>query len=704
VILGVDVGGTFTDAVLLDSKSGEVRRAKVPTTPEDQSVGTLACIPALGIDVDALTRFCHGTTTGINAVLQRRGARTALLCTQGTRDLLDTGRLTRERESLYEATWIRPHQARPLVHRRHIREVPGRLLYDGTVYEELDEQAVRRELEFLRDEGIESIAVCLLNSYANLEHERRVVELIREIIPDAYVQSSEIRPVVGEYSRTSAVVIDAYSGPVVARYLKRLRSGLDEAGYGGPAVIMQMNGGVRTLEHTSTHFPAYTLESGPVAGLLGAEYWSRSYLQTANLICMDIGGTSTDIGLIIDGVAQAVDEWEVEWALPLGFPAIDVRSIGAGGGSLLQVDKMGTFRVGPESAGALPGPASYGMGGVLATITDAHVVLGALTPDRFLGGAISLDVDAAAQAIGSLASVLQMTPLEVAAGAVELMNRNIESEITKTVFDRGMHVHEFALFAYGGAGPLHAVDVARAAGIPEVVVPPTAGGFSATGLSMAPAKVEQALSEVEELDAFDLNLLNARFQELEDRAVAELAGQQVDAAQVEVTRSLYGMYQGQSFSNQLSLPEWPLTAAGVDEWKRRFDEMYDRLYGYSAPDTGVTVTTLNVMATGPRIPLMLPEVATGTAEPAGESVVGRHDLTFGSRTYRDVAYYSRDALLAGNRIVGPAVIEDDMTSVLIPPDSAATIDRYGNVRIAVGSASSGPNLDNVPAAVGARRP
>ena len=308
-ILGVDVGGTFTDGILVGARSGEVRRAKVPTTPEDQSVGTLQTLPGVDLEPSELAKFCHGTTVGINALLQRRGAKVGLLCTEGMRDMLDVGQFTRAPEGLYDPLWTRPHQERPIVHRRHIREITARTLFDGSTHVAFDEDQVRAELEFLRDEGVEAVGVCLLHAYTDLSHEERVIELAREIMPDAYLQSSRVRPVVGEYTRTTAIALDAYTGPVVTKYLQRLDDRLRGAGYESPAVIMQMNGGVRTLTRTIESFPAYTMLSGPVAGVLGAEYYGREVADAENLVCVDIGGTSTDLGLVLDGEAQTDNDW-----------------------------------------------------------------------------------------------------------------------------------------------------------------------------------------------------------------------------------------------------------------------------------------------------------------------------------------------------------------------------------------------------------
>jgi N-methylhydantoinase A len=680
-IVGVDVGGTFTDATLIDGATGEIRRAKVATTASAQQSGVLAALGELGAASDKMTLFSHGTTVGLNAFLQRRGAKTGLICTEGTRDMLDMGRLRRDNaDGLYDPNWKRPQQERPVVHRRYIREVPGRVLHDGTEHLGFDEQAVRRELEFLRDEGIVAVGVCLLNSYVNLDHEQRVVDLVREILPDAYVQSSSFRPVVGEYGRTVGVVVDAYTGSVISQYLARLQEALADVGYDGAAVIMQMNGGVRTLDRTMSSFPAYTLESGPVAGMLGAEYYGRKFVGRDNLVCIDIGGTSTDVGLVVGGQAVEVDEWEIEWGFTLGVPAIDVRSIGAGGGSLIQVDHMGTLRVGPESAGADPGPMAYGRGGIQPTITDAHVVMGTLRPETFLGGRMALDVDAAYAGIKRIADQLEMSPEKLALQAIRLMDAGIEAEVSRMVFDRGMDIRSFSLFAYGGAGALHAAEVARLAGIDETIVPQLAGGFSTIGLVTAPPKVEQSASRVEELRALDLDAVSATFDGLERRVIEDLGAQSVDAGDVQITRTMYGMYTGQSFSNEVPLDGWPLSPELLARWRERFDAMYDRLYGYSAPEIDVTLTTLRVIGAGRGLEVALPPIEGGGG-PLSTGGAVQHPLHLGDEEVSGASFYDREGLHHGDSLVGPAVINDDATTIFVPAGTAAEVDEYGNVRL-----------------------
>lgn len=680
--LGIDVGGTFTDAVLVSIEEGTVRRAKVRTTPEDQSAGVLEALAAFDIDPSDITTFTHGNTVAINALLERKGPRTALICTEGTRDSLDMGGLVRPNgPDLYDASWIRPHQIRPLVHRRYIRDIPERLTYDGAVHVPLDEAVVRKEIEFLKSEDVTSVAICLLHAYRNAEHEEAVRKIIAEVMPDAYVQSSSVRPVIGEYDRTFAVVLNAYTGPLITDYLRKLRARLVENGYGGDVLITQMNGGVRTLERTIDELPAYAIQSGPTAGLLGAESYAGEVLDERNYVCIDIGGTSTDIGLVNDGVAQRTDDWEFEFGIRLGFPALDVRSIGAGGGSIISIDELGTLSVGPESAGSEPGPACYGRGGTQPTMTDAMVALGVVHPDLFLDGRMNLSKDAAVEALDTVAEPLGMTHLELAWGAFGLMNAQIESEASKIIFEAAVDPTGFVVLAYGGAGPIHATSVAHMLGMKRVVIPYFPGGFSALGMVAAPLRVEKAVSIVDDVDVLGADRLASIFEALDSDAVADLAGQGVSESEVVIERSLHGHYKGQGFANRVVLREWPLTDEAIANWKNDFHEFYERAYGYSAPETPIEVTTMTVTATGARGKIPLTRVETGTDTPPDSALEMRSEVSLDGRTTQEIPFYKRQSLLAGNRVAGPAVIDDGLSTILVAEHTTATIDPFGNVLI-----------------------
>lgn len=680
--LGIDVGGTFTDGVAHDLETGELIRMKVSTTPVDQSDGTVDLLQRFPFSAGDVAAFHHGATVGLNAVLTRGGAKTGLLCTAGFRDLLDIGQLYRpDGDDLYDPQWIRPHQARPIVHRRHRREIAERLRDDGAVHEALDEAAARREIEFLHNEGIESIAICLINAYANDTHERRLRELITEIIPDAYVQVSTVQARAGEYKRTFSVVLDAYAGPAITHYLGRLRGRMREMGFGGDLQIMQMTGGLRNADATISDFPALTMASGPVAGILGAEFYAGQAINARSLVCVDIGGTSTDIGFVQDGRALITDDWEVDEGMPLGVATVDVSSIGAGGGSLVRVDDFGTLSVGPESAGAVPGPVAYGRGGIEPTLTDCYLVLGYVEPSLFLGGQMDLDREASRAAFEPLAAKLDTTPEGVARAAYDLVNRDIVNAVRAKVFDRALDVRDYALFAYGGAGPLHAVATAQGLGVNSVVVPYFPGGFSALGMLTSRAKIEKVGAQMRPLDELAPAELTQTFETLEREVREDLKVQGVTGDVIEIDRSIYVMYVGQSSDNRLHVSDGPVDADGIEAIKRATDAHYDAVYGYVAPELGVFVTTLAVSGEGGAPDLRLPEIEAGSETPPVAAEKARGQARFDGPDPVETPFLARAELLAGNVIEGPAVIDDELGTILVPPATRAVVDEHATITI-----------------------
>lgn len=680
-LVGIDVGGTFTDAVAYEPATGVLKRAKVPTT-KPQSDGTMSVFEALGITLAEVSTIYHGFTVGLNAVLTRSGAKTALLCTMGFRDLMDIGRVERPfGDPLYDPHWVRPHQDRPIVERRYRRELVGRLRYDGLVHEELDEQRLREELQFLAAEGIEAVAVCLMNAYADVHAEDRVVELVREYLPDAYIQSSKVLPVAGEFERTFAVAIDAYTGPEISRYLIGLRERLNAAGYTTQIQVMQMNGGLRTLDASIADFPALTLSSGPVAGALGAEYYARHILGEGDLVCVDVGGTSTDLAMIQSGTPAITDNWEIEQAIPLGIPTVDVRSIGAGGGSLVRIDHVGTMSVGPDSAGARPGPVGYGFGGTVPTLTDAYITLGYVASELFLGGAMKLHVDDAAAALEQLGAQLEVSAEDLAESVYQHVSRDIANAVRRMAFDNACDLGASSLFAYGGAGPLHAVEVAKSLGMKEAIVPFFPGGFSALGMIVSKPKVVYMVAPMRRLSLFTTEELAETVTELEQRCRNDLAEQGVTAEQTVVERHVYVMYAGQSFDNRLPLRTWPFTESSLRELRDQVDDYYERVYGYSGSDLQVVITKVSVTGQGVGAGLTLPKIEAGSAQPSDDAVGLRRDIYFGGQWHTAVPFYLRDRLRAMNVLAGPAIIDDALGTTFLPPGARARVDDYGTIRM-----------------------
>jgi N-methylhydantoinase A len=683
--VGVDVGGTFTDAVAFDEETGEITRTKVLTTAHDQSEGTMAALMRLAPDPAAVASFHHGYTVGLNAGLTRQGAKAGLLVTAGWRDLVDTGRLWRPfTDDLYDPTWVRPHEERPLVQRRLRREVPERLRHDGEVLLEIDEDATRREIEFLRDEGVESVGICFMHGYRHADHERRVRELVEEIMPGAYVQMSEIWPLAREFERTFVVMLDAVTGPPVVRYLDNLEARLREEGFGARVEIMQVDGGLRTSE-SSKRAPVYTLMSGPVAGILGAEFYSRELLDGRSLACVDIGGTSADLGLVRNGHAELTNEWQLEHGIPLAVTMLDIRSIGAGGGSLIRLDEVGSVAVGPESAGSDPGPACYGRGGETPAMTDAYVVMGLLQPDLFLGGEMELDIEAARRALDAVGEPIGLSPERLAEGAYAITNTKIAAAIGAITVERGVDPREMSLCAYGAAGPMHAVPVARELGIEDVIVPYFPGGFSAFGMTVGTSRVEHSQAVMCPLD----ELTEERLGEITDAAALrcrdDLREQGVRDEEMAISFGYYAMYAGQGMDNRLPLPGKPHdapTMAGVAE---DFHEFYDWRYGYRAPEIPIFVTSIAAVGVAVSAPIKLPDLPdrVTVGGTIADAIVRRADLQLDGVVHVDAPFYDREALRVGDRVPGPCIIDDHLGTVVVNDGAVAHVLEHGTLRIYV---------------------
>lgn len=688
-VVGIDVGGTFTDAVIYNEVDGKIHRTKVLTTAQDQSIGVLKAFKQfyedLDIDSTEIRRFNHGYTVGINAALTRTGAKTGLLCTKGHREKLDSGGLDRPFDvaSLYNPYWQRPHQVSPIVPRRYRREITERMREDGVPLVTLSEEDVRREVEFLRSEGIQSIAVCFINSYQAPDHEERVREIIEQIFPEAYVQTSSIHPVAGELKRTWIVTLDAYCGPAINTYLERLKFRMaQEIGFDSEIFIMQMGGGLRTID-TIVKAPVNTLQSGPVAGMLGSEYYSRAVLDGKDLVCFDVGGTSTDIGLVKETKADVTTDWEVENSIPCAIPAVDVRSIGAGGGSLIIVDDMGSLRVGPESAGSRPGPACYKLGGTQPAVTDACVAMGLIQPELFLDGKMGLDKSLAIKALQEVGEKINMDPITLAQGAYEIVTLNIAEAIDKMLISKGLHPKGFSLMAFGAAGPLFGVNTARELSIPEVIVPYFPGGFAALGMLTSRLKAEYSKSPMLKLDAVGPERLNELYKEVESQCIEDLVAQGVAPADIKLERTMCGMYQGQSWDQRVSLPVMAYTQDNFNSIRKSFDDYYDSVFGYKAEEIPIFMTTIGAIAYGPEPSIKLPVIEQGPEKPSSEAIVFYREVFLDRKAYKEVPFYDRFKLKAGNRIHGPAIIDDHLSTIVVNEGAVANVDSYGNLIIKV---------------------
>ena len=674
VIVGIDTGGTFTDVTLLDPATGRLWTAKTPSTPDDPSRGfgngiaeALKVSGRSGVDI---ARVLHGTTIATNLILEGKGARTALITTAGFKYVLEIGRQdVPRRASLF--AWVKPKRPVPP---EHIFEVAGRIGPDGGELQPLDEVAVRSAARAMRGQGIASIAVVLLHSYANTAHERRVAAIVTEENPGALVSlSSDVLPVFREYERSMTTILNASVMPVVAAYVERLDRRIAEEGIRAPLLLMKSSGGV-TSTRSVRRAPVETALSGPAAGAVGAAYVGAN-CGHKNLIGIDIGGTSADISLIHGGEPGLTTNGRVgNW--PVGLPIVDIATIGAGGGSIARVSDTGALSVGPESAGAVPGPVCYARGGVEPTVTDAHLVLGHLPP-YLLGGRFKLDAEAARHAVRRrIAEPLGMSVEAAARGILAIVDNNMVGAIRVVSVERGHDPRDFSLLPFGGAGPLHGSALARLLGMPTIVVPPGPGVLSALGLLVSNLKAEFTRTCLQKAGAFDIATIARVFAELEREARAWLDAEAVPAETRRIAWHASLRYQHQGF--ELSLP-WSgreATQTSAQATVAAFHRLHERLYTFAQEDTPVEIVTLRVDAAG-----VFPAPAMRELPPAGplEAALAGTQAVFFEGGRADAAIYARERIGAGARIVGPAILTELDATTLLLPGQVGEVDRFGNL-------------------------
>lgn len=660
-VVGIDVGGTFTDIVALDLVVGEVRDGKVLTTPE-QEIGVLEAIRQIGIEPGQIGELVHGHTVGINAVLSRVGAKTALLATDGHRDLLDIGRMNREfGPQFYDPTWVRPHQARPIVP-RHLRiGVPERMSSDGDVVRALDSRAVREAAEQLKVEGVESVGICFVNAYNNPVHEQRAAEIVREVLPEAYVQTSSLYSVTKEHERTTTVALDAYVGPAVTHYLQRLRGVLADAGFEGLLWIMTMNGGVATVEHAAKA-PVFQLVSGPVGGVAGAVRLAQSG-GPANLLTMDVGGTSTDVASVVSAATPLTDLWTLEQGLTMTMPLVDVGSVGSGAGSIISMDSLGALRVGPASAGSTPGPACYGRGGSEPTLTDACVALGILQPDLFAGGSMTLDAGLAHKALSTAGDSLGLDAIGLASAAYAVACEDMAAKIRSVSVYRGMDLRDFALLPFGAAGPMLANQVAEILGVDTIVVPYSPGQFSALGLLGSDLRVTTATAPMSVLTGPGATKLEQSFATMEDGIRGDLVAEGLDVSALQFERAFFGMYVGQTWDNRLRLDHGQVTADTIADMVERFHTFYQQTYGFSARELPVMCTSLEVTGVIQRSA----EVTRQVSDDNGTSFVRTATVIPTGHGPLEAEVHQRERLTPDAKIEGPALVVERFATTFIQP-------------------------------------
>lgn len=687
-MIGVDVGGTFTDLIYCNTENGDVDIHKVSTTPEDPSIGVLQGIEALcrscqvqGRDIDFIM---HGTTTATNAMLEHKGAQTGMLTNRGFRDIIHIAR--HQRVEHYSIMQQLPWQSRPLVERRHRKIVDGRLIPPhGEELLPLDEAGVRKAARELKAEGVQSVAVCFLFSYLNPAHEERARAILAEEMPGAFITtSSSISPQFREFERFTTAAVCAFIGPKVRHYIDQLERALGSAGVPANLRIMASNGGVATPAMVSEK-PVYTLLSGLAAGVLGGA-WAGALAERRRLITFDIGGTSADIGIVVDGRYAEADSRSTAIAgFPLLLPMIDIHTIGAGGGSIAYVDHGGAFRVGPRSAGAVPGPAAYGRGGAEPTVTDANLVLGRLDKDDFLGGSMRLDEVAAHRVIEAFAERFQMNKLEAAEGIVTLINSNMANAIHSRTVQKGIDPREFALVAFGGAGPLHGAEVAIMLGIPEVIVPPYPGITSALGLLTTDLKYDAIRTAFQVSTAIDQSRLNADVLAMEQQLGERFEADHIPVDDITFVRDADMRYVGQGYELKVPLSPGPIGEAELASAWTQFHTMHKREYGHAFEGNPIEIVNIRVSGLGrlPKVKQLRP--------PSGGSLASA-ELKKGQCLFRidgklrsfDTQFYRRHCLPVGAQLVGPAIVLQKDSTTVVPPHCTAVTDATGNLLITIG--------------------
>lgn len=679
--VSADIGGTFTDIALF-LPDGRLATRKVPSTPSDYSVGVVdgmrSLVAELGLKPSDFAQIHHGCTVATNAILEQKGARTALLTTRGFRDVLELRRIRVPR--LYDPLYVKPA---PLAARNHRYEITERIAADGSVVVPLDEDDVAEAVASIRREGIEAVAVCFLHSYRNPAHERRVGALLRQALPDLFVTLSiDVLPEIREYERTSTAVINAYVGPPVASYVGRLREGLDQAGFSGQLLVMQSSGG--TLDARAVmDFPARIVECGPAAGVIGAAY-EAAQIGYANVITFDMGGTTAKASLIEDGQITRTDEYEVGGGISLSsrllkgggyalkLPVIDISEVGAGGGSIIRIDGAGAVKVGPDSAGAAPGPVCYGAGGTRPTVTDANLVLGYLNPTALAGGAVPVDVALARAALEShVAGPLGMSVEETAWSVYVIAAANMVRAVKAVSTYRGRNPSDFVLMAFGGNGGIFAGELMRQLQMSRAIVPAAAGVFSAVGLCVGEVQFSQSRAYLKRTREVDRAELDVALRELEVAVLERLGGEGGDVSR---RRCAAMRYVGQAFELTVVLPEGPLDLAALDDLSARFEAEHERTYGLRLDGFDTEIVSLDVSVTIEESRLSRPQPSTG----AGRQLATRPAYFGPGAGWIETPVVERGHL-AGASLAGPLIVEEYEGTTVVPPGARAGLDARGNI-------------------------
>lgn len=674
--LATDIGGTFTDLVYLDETTGDYFLAKSLSTPPHFSQGIMDAIHKSGLDPADVTGFVHGATVVINALTERKGAKTALVTTAGCRDVLEIGRANRP--DIYN---MRFRKQPPFVPRELRFEVTERMNYKGEVVTELDLGSVEEAATRIAAEGCESAAVCLLHSYANPDHELRVAARLRELLPTLLVTASaEITREWREYERTSTAVLNAYVQPVASAYLRQLEANLEDEGIDAPLDIMKSNGGTSSLDFVVEQ-PIHLVESGPVGGVIGAAALGK-LIDEPNLITMDIGGTTAKCSLIENGDYKITTEYRIERddraaGYPIKAPVVDIVEIGAGGGSIAWIDAGGALKIGPRSAGASPGPASYGLGGTEPTVTDANLIAGRINADYFLGGELKLDLEKAREAYRPIAAALGVTIEEAAIGVIRLANANMINALKLVSVRRGYDPREFALIAFGGGGSMHAVALASELRISRVIIPVAPGHFSAFGMLMSNAMQDYLRTTLTASTEASRERVEATFAELEAQAIDFFLAARFEREQIDLVRSLDMRYNGQEHTVRVRVTEDAIDFNALND---RFHAAHEKAYTFRLP-SGVEIVNYHVAAIVPTTKPALAEMELGSGAP---KLKATRAVDFDRWGTLDATIFERAELFPGCHFHGPAIIEEPAASTVVPPGVRGSVDPIGNIILTIG--------------------
>jgi N-methylhydantoinase A len=679
--LAADIGGTFTDIAAFDDRSGRLTFGKALSTTDRLVDGISAGVEKAGSDYASANLFLHGSTIAINTMLERTGAKAALITTEGFRDVYEIGRINRP-----DAYNLYFEKHKPLIERALCLEVAERVRADGEVLIPLDEAKLAALSDRLDALGIEAVAIMFINGYANPAHEVRAKELLSKRHPGMFITAShELSREYREFERCSTVAANAYIGPKVRRYVGEIDDHIRNSGFGGSFLVVQSTGGLYEAEQAQTQC-VRMLESGPAAGVIGTQALCHT-LGIRNAIAFDMGGTTAKAGVIYKGEALTTGSALIGGyakALPVQIAMMDIFEVGTGGGSIARVED-GALRVGPQSAGAEPGPACYGRGGEAPTVTDANLVLGRLGADRFLGGEMKLDVKAAERALAKVAKPLGMSVMQAADGILRIASTAMSYAVKGVTTERGLDAGDFTLVAYGGAGPLHAVAVAREIGIRNIVVPDAPGVFSAFGMLFSDLRYDFVRTQLMSLEDAPFEAIERVFRALEKQGRDAIAATSLKPQRITVKRALDMRYVGQEHPVTVELPMAVFQRKDRKAIKRHFDDDHLQRYGTSAPKERAEIVSLRATVTGLMKKPPQQKIARGRATPPRAAFGGRRPVEFDGR-FRPTPTWHRAELLAGNRIAGPALIEEHASTTVLMPGDRLTVDAYGNLVIAVAGA------------------